>query len=543
MGVAKENLDAFLKKNEELYQNQASAFAFTALFEQTTPGASKQHQAELKIILQIFLGKLHHQQLDGFNDKSTLLYEDAARLAENTPNTALQIWTNTQTGFYYYKYNFYSEALPHFLKASKQLDGIADHDLLQGNEVLKLNGYFFSTITAYENSIKYLNRALQLTPTQSKNYADILNNLGNCYFYQNNLDHALHYFEQTKKYALLNNDYIRYAKALGDLARVYIETENWELAETLLLDDIALSDFHNNDRNTMFAQLQLGKLYWKKGSLDHAQQTLSKVTHYTANKSYLKGFELEATEILLQIALKQDDRHKELLLWRELDSLQQLTKTESQLHIDQLALQIQKEKIVWQLEAEAEKTARIQLQKKMWSAVSFLLFVVVGLLYFLYKRRLKLRTIEFERKLLSFQYEKIQSEQKLKTANNSLTSFHIFLEEKNNQINVLEKEIQLIKGKKQKTTLEALLASHLMTHENWMLFKQAFIEDQQQFYNNLMRDFPDLTESNLRIILLQKIGLNNLESANLLGITPEAVKKSKQRMRKKYGDTLDQIVA
>ncbi|WP_293300685.1 hypothetical protein [Pedobacter sp. UBA4863] len=51
----------------------------------------------------------------------------------------------------------------------------------------------------------------------------------------------------------------------------------------------------------------------------------------------------------------------------------------------------------------------------------------------------------------------------------------------------------------------------------------------------------DLTESNLRIVLLQKIGLNNAETANLLGITTEAVKKAKQRMRKKYTEKLESV--
>ena len=80
-----------------------------------------------------------------------------------------------------------------------------------------------------------------------------------------------------------------------------------------------------------------------------------------------------------------------------------------------------------------------------------------------------------------------------------------------------------------------------MTEENWLLFKHAFIAEQQEFYNKIIQTLPGLTESNLRIILLQSLGLNNHEAANLLGVTSGAVKKSKQRLRKKYGDLYENI--
>ena len=51
-----------------------------------------------------------------------------------------------------------------------------------------------------------------------------------------------------------------------------------------------------------------------------------------------------------------------------------------------------------------------------------------------------------------------------------------------------------------------------------------------------MQDFPEINDSNLRIILLQKLEFTNAEISGLLGVTVDAVKKSKQRLRKKLGD-------
>lgn len=49
-----------------------------------------------------------------------------------------------------------------------------------------------------------------------------------------------------------------------------------------------------------------------------------------------------------------------------------------------------------------------------------------------------------------------------------------------------------------------------------------------------MNEFPEISEAALRIELVQKLGFTNAETARILGITVDAVKKSKQRLRKKH---------
>ena len=58
----------------------------------------------------------------------------------------------------------------------------------------------------------------------------------------------------------------------------------------------------------------------------------------------------------------------------------------------------------------------------------------------------------------------------------------------------------------------------------------------------MISDFPDFTESNLRIILLSKLGLSNQDVSSLLGVTIDAVKKAKQRLKKKIGSDYNSIL-
>ena len=507
--------------------------------------ATTELQSELDLIYAVFLGNLYASKHDGLNNPSTQLFKNAAIKATKSNNKALKTWVYSKTGFYFYSYNQYNDAYNYFSKSAFLLDELSDKELLDAAEVLKLNAYFFSTITEYDKSITYLNRALKLTPPHLKNHGDMLNALGNCYLNKGEVALAETYFEKTCLSAKKNKDTLRYAKALGDLAKVAIKHKNWQKGEKLLLEDIQISESNSNNRNAMYAKLQLGKLYLENGHYDKAYKTLTEARTFAASKSYLKGYEKETTELLLQIVLKQNKPQEELFLRRKIDSLNLLTQPENKANIDRLSFQIQKEKILWQLEAEKIKSEKALLQRWIWFLISLLLLAIAIFIYVLFKRRLKIRTAEFDKSLLIFKYEKVQSEKKLIETHNSIASYKTYLLEKNRQINGLEKELKAIKATpltvstQSALAIEQLLSSHLMTDENWNRFKQAFIAEKADYYTQLLSNLPDLTESNLRIILLNKLGLNNQETAQILGITFDAVKKAKQRLRKKYQQILE----
>ena len=81
--------------------------------------------------------------------------------------------------------------------------------------------------------------------------------------------------------------------------------------------------------------------------------------------------------------------------------------------------------------------------------------------------------------------------------------------------------------------LEKMLHAHIMTDENWNDFKKLFSKVHPGFFVNLSKSYPQLSAADTRLLALVKLGLNNAEMANMLGITIEGIKKAKQRLRKK----------
>ena len=502
-------------------------------------------KTDIEIIYTTLLANLRYAKTTVELPEIDSLYKKAiSKSAKSTKN--LNIWTNTEYGFYLYSNSLYSDAFPYFLTASKLIDKCNFKVSIQATDVFKKNAFYFGSIENYTKEREYYKEALKVTDKKSVEYGTILNNLGNNYRRNKNNTQAEKYFIQTLAISKANNDPVRYAKALGDLALLHEQKGDWRKAEDFLLEDITISKQHKSDRNVMYAQIQLGNLYYKKHDYNKAISVLNEAENHAKSKSNLKSYEQQILKLKLSISIKQKDINTELKLRRELDVLSEyVSKTDGQEVITKINLEAQNENIKLQLLAEKVKAKNELLFKKMSIAIGVVLFLLLLLLFIMNKQKLKYQQIEFDQKILSFQLDKNNSEKKLKETHNSLASYKTYLSEKTKQVEQLKEEIakkyHSTSANNRKEVFKQLLNSHLLTEDKWLNFKNEFIKEQSHFYETIIEKYPDLTESNLRLILLLKMGLSNQNISNLLGVTLEAVKKAKQRLKKKYETLLNEL--
>ncbi len=520
------NDSVLLKKNFETLSNSSSSYI----------------QKNLNVIYSILLAEAHYKSIDKINSKSDLLFRHAKETTKELNNPGLTIWVNTKIGFYYYNFSEYQKAFPYFMFASRLLDTNKPSDIIQKSYVYKTNAYFFGNVGDVEKSKNYLKSALSFTNKTSNEYASILNAIGQIYYDKKDFDSAEHYYLLAQKNALKNNDQLRYAKVLGDLSLIYNHRKEYDKAIDLLQKDIEISEKLNEERNLMFANIRLGKIYLDQGKYTEAKETIKNAEKYASTKEYLRSFELEINTSLLQIAIKEKNQEEELRLRRKINDIQNLLKNKNgEDVIDQINWNIQKKNFDYQLEAQKTKADKADLLRNALIIISILLLLIAVFIYLSFSRKIKIQNSLFENKVLQLRLQKLESENALNHTTKSLDDYKIFLTEKNRQIGVLKQEIETIQqsnqifgSEKNKGKLNQLLHSHLMTEENWTNFKTIFSYEQKDFCEYLNANFPNLTDSNLRIIFLQKLGLNNVETSQILGITTDAVKKAKQRLKKKY---------
>lgn len=81
--------------------------------------------------------------------------------------------------------------------------------------------------------------------------------------------------------------------------------------------------------------------------------------------------------------------------------------------------------------------------------------------------------------------------------------------------------------------ISALQEMKILTEKDWEAYKALFDKVHAGFLLRLRDQHPDLTIAEQRMFMLLKLKLNTREIANMLGILPETVRKSRYRLRKK----------
>jgi DNA-binding CsgD family transcriptional regulator len=113
--------------------------------------------------------------------------------------------------------------------------------------------------------------------------------------------------------------------------------------------------------------------------------------------------------------------------------------------------------------------------------------------------------------------------------------------EKNELIDQFKQEIEHLNTQPEQYTMlqekeeiaGKLRQYSILTEDDWTEFRNLFEKVQIGFFNKLKQQFPDLTPSEQRLLALMKLKLSKREMASMLGIAPDSIKKTRQRIRKK----------
>jgi tetratricopeptide (TPR) repeat protein/DNA-binding CsgD family transcriptional regulator len=96
-----------------------------------------------------------------------------------------------------------------------------------------------------------------------------------------------------------------------------------------------------------------------------------------------------------------------------------------------------------------------------------------------------------------------------------------------------------------------LRVQKILTEQDWLAFKERFSSIYPAFFTRLRAMDLSLTESDLRYMVLLRLGLAPKEMAELLGISPQSARVGKMRLRKKLSsagheldnDLLERLIA
>lgn len=170
----------------------------------------------------------------------------------------------------------------------------------------------------------------------------------------------------------------------------------------------------------------------------------------------------------------------------------------------------------------------------------FLLVVSIGLLFsigfFLFKywrtkHKAEKRTLELEK-----QKEAEKSSEILSIKNKELTLSTLQLIAKDELLSHLKNGLkQIQKETDSKEARKLMKEIGLNKDQSWLEFEKRFSAVNNDFYQKIKSQFPNLTPYDLKICALLKLDFTGKEMATLLGISAESAQTSRYRLRKKLG--------
>lgn len=162
-----------------------------------------------------------------------------------------------------------------------------------------------------------------------------------------------------------------------------------------------------------------------------------------------------------------------------------------------------------------------ELQKLLRNAALVIILLIIALALGNYKR---------------LRYKRQQSLKELEMARSELEGFTNSLREKSELAENLRGEIERLSQSGERSEyLEKLTKSTILTDEDWTQFRSIFEKVHPNFIAEQKTQYPDLTQAELRYLVLEKLQLTTHEMANMLGVSDGTIRQTRMRMKRKTG--------
>lgn len=458
------------------------------------------------------------------------------------PDTEGELWIII--GSFYSGYQQFGKAFEYCLRGFYRFEELGFDNYPHLYRYLGLISDIYYRLGDWSNCLKYL----LILNNVSNDYIisdgrfHIQNSIALVYRNLNRYDSSAYFFKASYQSAKAVQDSFWMALSLGNLGYNYFLQGSYDKAMPLLEDDFRQSWKVQEYESATNAGLSLVSIYLKKKKFNSAIQVMDSIKPIVFSKRHIRWmrswfenqFQLSKQNGNLKDAVRYADS---ALTYKEIAAnnanMQILANTRSKVDAEKYLNQISL------LESNRQKA--LLLRNALIGAIALITVILLLIL-----NRINVRhRFSLEKAAL----EKKQANQMLEQVQEQLNQYTGHLREKTLLIEQVERELEQIKAAGNllniatEQSLGELLQSSILTEEEWQRFRALFEKVHPGFLIKIRQQFPDLTPAETRIVVLTRLKLTNKEMMTMLGIGYDAIKKTRQRLRKKISlpddETLD----
>lgn len=424
--------------------------------------------------------------------------------------------------------------------------GNSVESMLYGHELLKKTGYgnvvlaskylhdmtlIFYFLGDYEKVVELMEISAKIPPFDTNRDIQRFNNLGVAYLALNNKPKAEEAFLKTLERAKKYNIKVWRALASAKIAELYFERGEYQQALQLYQSTLGFIDKASTPREYANHLLGIAKTYLKQGNIQEAGKYIAMAgepaiprntkLYYFGEKQNIEKYWQAWYKVNYNYFEAVSD-YKNALLY--LDSLTVLNRKQDSTY-NVLQVHIAEHKLNLQKTLNEKKIFRIRA----WSIGAGITFltVIFALLFYIGKIRRKKEQVEFlyKEQLMKKEQKRLSSElERLKAQLDK----HLKNIRKNNEL--IEQYKAENENDETKIDIENL---KILTKEHWENFIRDFKKAHKRFYFKITKTYPNLTPSELRLVLLLKLGIPQKNLPGVLGTSDGNIRVTLHRLRQK----------
>jgi|GEM_PF-5370192 len=459
-------------------------------------------------------------------EKMALTAQEALSLARKIHFAKGEANANIYLALYYNKVGDAPKAIEFLLKALRYYEGIQNigYSATCYNNI----GVIYRDQDELDEALDYFNKAHVVWRKLNSKGGMVrsLYNIAAVYVKQKKDSLALDYYTRSLRICEEIPDRRFTSQILNAVGMIHLRRKDYETsmmfqerALQLALeteDEVLQAQSYGAMSEIYAAQNQPDKaLTAAKMGLEHASKITSKIDlldsynrvykAYERLNDYKKAFEFQSLYLALSDSLKSSENVASM---EKLKSRYELDKKESEITL-----------LTQRHLAESSR-------RNLFIAVLTGLLIIGFLVYNRY-RLITQRKLALKRQQLTFYTQSlIERSETINRINMELEQFKSSISTENIQI----------------TKIDKILQSNILTDEDWENFKKSFEEIYPAFFSKLRHKYPAITVSEQRLSALIKLNLSIKEIASMLGISPDSVKTSRYRFKRKLGLTENETV-
>jgi len=362
-------------------------------------------------------------------------------------------------------------------------------------------GVLFTEKSNYDSALHYLTMGLELADSTA--FSSLLGtgeeSMAYLYMKKGLYTEALRHLEKALEIAKQSEDHRSQASIHLNFADVFLEL-----------------------RRTQEAKEHLDKAYALAGEMNSLD--LLKIYYYMSYKTYQQtGNATRALEAYVNYSAYKDSLNT-LALQSQLAEMELL-------HGIELSKQLIKDQ-----EARIlllKKDNRIQRQKMsiLSGGILFTVMLAAFVVFIIRLRFIRARAIS--------RIKMREQQRELEYKRRELASYTLHLAQKNRLLEELQEDIDDLRSGRDNgnvlNVLKSKVSYRIQIDRDWKAFKRHFEAVHPSFFTSLMQQHPGLSVNDLRLLALMKMNMSSKEIATVLNITPDSLKKSRYRLRRKMG--------